>query len=76
MQSSSFLTLEVKDFIKGLVVAIFGAVIATIYEALQTGSDIDFQKIGLVSLTAGCAYLMKNLISDSKGVPLGTADKK
>ncbi len=67
---STFLSLNLRDFIKGLVLAVLAAVIAYAYEAVQAGTlfDIAFLKSsGMVALSAVLAYLVKNLFTNSEG---------
>jgi hypothetical protein len=66
--NSTFLNLNTKDFIKGLLVAVLSAVITILYNTIQTGSlDFDWKSIGVVALTSALAYIMKNLFTNSTG---------
>jgi len=66
--NSTFLTLNTKDFIKGLMVAVLSAVITIVYNTIQIGSlDFDWKTIGLTALTSAIAYIMKNLFTNSTG---------
>jgi hypothetical protein len=65
-----FLSLNLRDFFKGLVLAIITAVITWAYEAIQAGTLFDpasLKAVGMVALAAILAYLIKNLITNSKG---------
>mgnify|MGYP003342591999 CR=1 FL=1 len=63
---SSFLTLNGKDFFKGLFVAVITAVITIMYSTIEAGSLVfDWKAIGTSALTAGLAYIMKNLVTNS-----------
>jgi hypothetical protein len=73
---SKLWTLISMDYAKGLIVAVITAVLTILLQMLQNQQTIDFKQIGLIGLTAGIAYILKNLATDSQGVPLGTADKK
>lgn len=68
---SKFLSLNTKDFIKGLIVAVFGALFAGVLQLLQAGPfNLDwatFQPIVFTALSAGLAYLSKNLFQNSAG---------
>jgi hypothetical protein len=68
---SKFLTLDLADFGKGLLITVFTAVITFLYEMLQAGTlifDLALLKtIGLTALSAGLAYILKNLFSNSQG---------
>jgi multisubunit Na+/H+ antiporter MnhB subunit len=72
---SSFLNLNAKDFIKGLIVALITAVIAFLYEWIAAGKPLDLsmlKTVGLVALSAGLAYILKNLGTNSQGQILKT----
>ena len=64
-------TLNWKDLIKGLAVAVIMAVLTIAYEEVTTEGFFDWKKIGITALGAGLAYLIKNLGSDQKGNLLG-----
>jgi len=67
---SKFLTLNVRDFFKGLVVAVITAILTFAYEALQAGTLFEMEsikKVGMVALAALIAYLIKNLLTNSQG---------
>ena len=68
---SNLFNLNWKDFFKGLVMAIITAALTLVYQLLQAGSVIDWNQVGLVSITAALAYILKNLGSDNQGNPLG-----
>ena len=77
---SNFLRLNVNDFIRGVVTAIFAAVITVLYQVTQSaGFDVFTANWGMilseminVSITVFIAYLSKNLLSDSDGKVLGS----
>jgi hypothetical protein len=65
---STFLTLNSKDFLKGLVVAVLTTVITIVYTSIQAGSlELDWKSIGLTALSSALAYIMKNLFTNSTG---------
>jgi uncharacterized membrane protein len=68
---SNFLALNTKDFIKGLIVAVISALIAGVLQLFQTGPFLfdwaTFQPIVLTAISAGLAYLSKNLFTNSGG---------
>ena len=70
---SAFLSLNGNDFIKGLIVAVFGAVISLLYQLVNNGGDIftmlTLQNMGSVALTAALAYLLKQFTTNSDGQP-------
>ena len=64
MKLSTLFTLNVQDFIKGLIMAILGAVIAVIQSSLNAGTFIfDWTNIWHVALAAIVAYLVKNFFT-------------
>jgi hypothetical protein len=74
--NSTLFTLNTKDFIKGLVVAVLSAVVTILYNTIQTGTlDFDWKQIGVMALTSALAYIMKNLLSNSNGLFLKKESK-
>lgn len=66
---SNFMNLNIFDILKGFFVAVITAILTTILNLLQTGSDIlslDWKSILSVALTAGIAYIVKNLMTNNK----------
>lgn len=74
--NSNFLRLNVRDIAKGFALAIITVVIGAIQQALsEHGFDFgayDWPVIVNVAITAGVAYLAKNLISTEDGKVLGS----
>lgn len=70
---SQLYSLKLPDWLKALVIAVLGAVINTIYQAVMDGgvSSIDWTAVGGIALTTALAYLVKNFFSDQKGAVLG-----
>jgi VIT1/CCC1 family predicted Fe2+/Mn2+ transporter len=67
---SAFLTLNWRDFIKGLVLAVLTAVITWAYEAVQSGTLFSpgaLKTVGLVATGAFLAYLVKNFFTNTTG---------
>lgn len=65
---STFLKLNLKDLLKGLVVAVLTAVITSLYQAFQDGgmpTAEQFKTAGLIGVGAALSYLLKNLFTDS-----------
>lgn len=64
-------SLNFKDLAKGLLVAVFAAIIASIGQALNApGFDFatfNYSQLLSVALTAGIGYLTKNFLTDSSG---------
>jgi hypothetical protein len=76
---SNFLNINWKDLMKGLLVAVIGAILTAAYEAINAGT-IQFtwafwQPIVYTGIAAGMAYLIKNLFTNSTGNVL-TSEKK
>lgn len=70
MKRSNFLTLNWRDFLKGLLLSILSAVITFVYGVVQSGTSFDgefFRAVGLVAITTLLAYLSKNLFENSSG---------
>lgn len=65
--NSPFLNLNPKDFLKGLFIAVVTAVITILYTSIQNNVfTFDWKNIGMVALSAALAYIMKNLLTNSK----------
>lgn len=65
---STFLTLDTKDFLKGLVLAVLTAVITIVYTSIEAGNlAFDWKAIGMTALSSALAYIMKNLFTNSNG---------
>lgn len=64
--NSSFFTLNTRDFVKGLFIAVITAVITVVYTTIQTGTlSFDWKVISTTALSAALAYIMKNLFTNS-----------
>jgi len=66
---SNFLKLDVKDLLRGLLMAILTSVVLGLGNVLQTGVMPDFitiKGILLTGLAAGFVYLGKNLLTNSE----------
>lgn len=63
--------LQLNDWTKGLITAVIAAVLTVLLELLkQKGLDItviEWQNVGVIALTAGLSYILKNLGTDEKG---------
>jgi hypothetical protein len=69
---STIFNLNIQDLAKGLILTVLTSVITIVYNTVSAGSlTFDWQAIGLTALTSGLAYLMKNLLTNSKGEFLG-----
>ena len=71
MERSKFLTLNWRDFLKGLLLAVLSAVITFLYELLQAGPVVFdkelLTKAGMIAVSTVLAYLLKNLFENSDG---------
>jgi hypothetical protein len=73
MQTSSLFSLDFKDLGKGLLVAIGGAVIATIQASVQVGTlTLNLKTISSVALAAGLSYLAKNFFTPARPITPGS----
>lgn len=75
MENSAFLSLKVKDFGRGLLVAVLASVFTVLTGALQSPdfsfSSFDWGEVGKIAIATAVAYLSKNLLSDESGKFLG-----
>ncbi len=67
---SGFLNLNWGDLAKGLLVAVIGAILTAVYQAIEAGTLAwtwaFWQPIVLTGLGAGIAYLIKNFFTNSQ----------
>lgn len=66
MKKSKILRINLRDFLKGLIVSVIGAVLTSATTALQTGTA-DIKIIGSGAAIAGLSYIGKNLLDNSEG---------
>lgn len=67
---SSFLSLNWRDALKGLIVAALTAFVSTLSLTIEDGqlpTKKDLVNCLLAAIAAGVAYLMKNLFTNSEG---------
>ena len=72
---STFLRLNVRDLLKGLLLAFITAVVTGVYELLQVASALNWETLKPTLLVAGAAalsYLIKNLFTNKEGEVLTT----
>jgi len=66
-RKSEFLTLEVRDGIRALFVAVGTSVLTAIMDVLNAGLFVfDWKKIGIVAFASTGAYILKNWLTNSK----------
>jgi hypothetical protein len=78
MKSSSFLSLNVNDLIKGIIMAFLAAFLITIYGVLNGGgfpSHSEWVDALHAAITATLAYLLKNVFTNSQDQFLKTEQK-
>lgn len=69
MKNSKFFSLKWIDFVKGLIISVLTTVVSCIYNLIQAGhfpTDGDWKKIALAAASSFCAYLLKNLFTNSQ----------
>jgi len=67
---SKFLNLDVKDAINGFIIAFLSAALTGIVTTLDSGvlpNVAELKQAGVIGLTAGLSYLLKNLVTNSNG---------
>lgn len=69
--NSEMFSLKIRDFLKGVVTAIIGAVLVFVQQSLTSNQPIDYKTISVIALTAGLSYIIKNYFSDTDGKFLG-----
>lgn len=74
---STFLSLNMRDFIKGLIVAIITPVVPIVQQSISAGSLVfDWHIIGLAAAGGFVAYMVKNLFTDSNKEAVKTLAKQ
>jgi VIT1/CCC1 family predicted Fe2+/Mn2+ transporter len=67
---SKFLNLDIKDAINGFVVAFLSAALTGLVATLDSGAlptVTELKSAGIIGLTAGLSYLLKNVLTNSNG---------
>lgn len=70
---SNFLNLNIDDLVKGFIVAFLSTALTGLIATLDSGALptlAELKSAGVVGLTAGISYLLKNLLTNSQGVIL------
>lgn len=68
MKNAKLFSMNLRDVLKGFIVAVLTVVITALSTAIADGSLPDLQElksIGLIGLSAGMAYLVKNFFTNS-----------
>lgn len=82
MHSSLFSWPSLLEWFKGLLMAVFGAVVGTLYTILTTGGGLPtswtdwWTKVLLPGAIAFLAYLIKTVFQNSQGVPFAKEPTK
>jgi membrane protein implicated in regulation of membrane protease activity len=70
MKSSKLFSLNIYDFLKGLIVAVLTPIIVFAQGYFANGTlDIEWQALMAVGLSGLLAYLIKNFFSDAPALP-------
>jgi hypothetical protein len=78
MDLSNYFSLNLKDALKGVAVAVVSSVLTALLTSLESGglpTGLEWKNIGIVGLTAGVAYIVKNLLTNSEGQLLKSEPK-
>ena len=60
-------SLGFKDFAKGLIIAVLGAIVGLVSASIEAGSlNFDWALIGKTALLTTLAYLTKNFLTNNK----------
>ena len=77
---SKFLSLNISDFTKSLLMVIFGSITAVLLQIIELKglhlNTIDFLEILRAGIIAGLGYLIKNFFETEDGEQLGGVIKK
>ena len=75
MKSSKLFSLNIYDFLKGLIVAVLTPIIVFAQGYFANGTlDIEWQALMAVGLSGLLAYLIKNFFSDEPALPQVSAN--
>ncbi len=76
--SSEMYKLKLGDVGRGLITAVFAAIVAWLYGVVNAPDfqidmllSVDWGEVLKIALTSGMAYLMKNFFTDSEGKVFG-----
>ena len=70
--TSKQFTLNFRDILKGLAVAVILPVLNVIYQSIEAGSfEFDWKRIGLLAAGGLIAYLIKNFLTPAEVVVTG-----
>ncbi len=64
---SPFFSLNTRDYLRGLIVSVFTAVVTIMYQSVQAGNFVfDIKAIAQTALAAALGYIVKNLVTNSR----------
>lgn len=69
MKKSEFLTLQQKDFIKGLIMSVLTSIVTGLYMIIKNGglpTMNDYRNIGLAAASVFLSYILKNFLTNSQ----------
>lgn len=70
MKSSKFLSIGVKDGIKGLIMAVIAVILTTVYSSIEAGAFpttwAEWAMILKVAASTAIVYILKNFLTNSK----------
>lgn len=67
--TSKQFTLNIPDLLKGLLVAVIGAVLTVLETSISSNNfHFDWKAIGIVAVTTGVSYLLKNFFTPAQTI--------
>lgn len=67
VQTNKQFTINYRDVLRGVVVAVLTAALTALLDGLQVnGLNLDWKSIGIIGLTAGVSYLVKNVFTPTE----------
>lgn len=64
MKQSNFFRLNIRDFLRGLAMAVLTPAVLIIQQSLDAGVLVfNWKSIGMAAIAGGAAYLVKNLLT-------------
>lgn len=76
-QTNQQYSLNMRDLLRGLLIAVITAVLTAMLDALNLGgiNNLNWETIGVVGLTAGVSYLVKNYFTPTEIVVIKPPEK-
>ena len=68
---ANLFNLNLRDVIKGLVMTVLAAVLASIYQAVTNNASVDWNQVLQIAFSTGLGYLIKNFFTDENGKLMG-----